>query len=111
MGNTKDTAAKPLAALTQEELTLLLEKQSKELAEKDVLIGEQAALISKLETKLDKADNKPMVDLGKKGMYTVNSGANWAGKDYSAKELADNAVVCAEILKEAPTTPIFTKED
>jgi len=111
MSNSKNTAAKSLADHTQEELIALVENQSKQLAEKDALISEQSNLISKLETKLDKADNKPMVDLGKQGLYTINSGANWAGKDYTPKELADNSVVCKEILKEAPNTPIFTRED
>lgn len=110
-GKNLAASTKPLDASTQEELIELINKQSKELAEKDALISEQSNLISKLETKLDKADNKPMVDLGKKGLYTINSGANWAGKDYTPKELAENSVVCAEILKEAPNTPIFTKED
>jgi hypothetical protein len=109
MATEKNTAS-GLEAKTPEELILLVQTKEKELAEKDGLLKEQADLITKLEAKLGKVESKPVIDLGKKGFYTINSGANWAGKDYSAKELAEDATICAEILKEAPNTPIFTKE-
>ena len=80
------------------------------IAEQSAIINEQSAVISKLENKLERASVKLSVEVDGKG-YTINSGAYFQGKDFSAKELSESPDVCKMIIDEHPTSSIFTKED
>ena len=109
------TAPKPEKELSEalkfiEALKAEIAEAKKELAAKDFLINEQAAELARLEKKLQKADVRPTVYIKKKE-YSVNSGANWEGVDYTAEELAELPEVCEAIMAASPKSPIFSKED